>query len=104
VTLVLSAPILAEYRAAGAHLEERYGGLEFEKFVALLVLNSELIEAPASLRERVCADPDDDKFLACALAAGARVVVSGDTALLKVSGWNGIEVIKPRALLDRLSR
>jgi uncharacterized protein len=50
---------------------------------------------------RVCADPDDDKFLACALASGARLIVSGDEHLLAVNGWQGIEVIKPRAFADR---
>jgi predicted nucleic acid-binding protein len=49
----------------------------------------------------VCADRDDDKFLACALVAGAPIVVSGDAALLETSGWRGIEVIKPRTFVDR---
>lgn len=31
-TLVLSAPILAEYRATGAEFEANYGGADFEAF------------------------------------------------------------------------
>jgi predicted nucleic acid-binding protein len=34
--------------------------------------------------------PDDAMFLAAALAANARLIVSGDTHLLRVSGWRGI--------------
>jgi predicted nucleic acid-binding protein len=60
-----------------------------------------MVDAPGALPEPVCSDPDDDKFLACAVAAGAPVVVSGDAALLKVSGWNGIDVLKPRTFVDR---
>jgi uncharacterized protein len=104
LALVLSAPILIEYREAGARLEARYGGAEFETFIGLLVMNSELVDAPADLPEQVCEDADDDKFLAAALATGTRVVVSGDAALLRATGWNGIEVLRPRQLLDRLGR
>jgi len=34
----------------------------------------------------VCDDPDDDKFLACALTGRCKVVVRGDKNLLKVTG------------------
>jgi uncharacterized protein len=102
LALVLSAPILLEYREAGARLEARYGGAEFETFMGLLVMNSELVDAPGELPEQVCDDVEDDKFLAAALATGTRVVVSGDAALLRVTGWNGIEVLRPRQLLDLL--
>ncbi|MGH8435578.1 MAG: PIN domain-containing protein [Pseudomonas sp.] len=46
-------------------------------------------------------DPADDKFLSCALASGADVIISGDRQLLATSGWNGIEVLRPRAFVDR---
>ena len=101
ISLVLSAPVLAEYREVGHELEARYRALDFESFAALLVVNSEIVDAPDHLPEQVCADPDDDKFLACALAARCNTVISGDRALLDVSGWAGIEVLKPRMLLDR---
>jgi uncharacterized protein len=102
IALVLSAPILIEYRDAGSRLEARYGGAEFETFIGLLVMNSELVDAPADLPEQVCDDAADDKFLAAALATGTRLVVSGDAALLRATGWNGIEVVRPRQFLDLL--
>ena len=99
--IVISAPILAEYREVGQELSARYGELDFESFAALLVLNSEIVDAPGHLPVPVCADPDDDKFLACAAAAGARILISGDAALHKTTGWAGIEVLKPRVFFDR---
>jgi putative PIN family toxin of toxin-antitoxin system len=99
-TLVLSASILAEYRAAAAAFEKAYGGADFEAFAALIVVNCEIVEAPESLPEPVCRDPDDDKFLSCALSSGASVIVSGDRALRAVSGWNGIEILTPRAFVE----
>jgi putative PIN family toxin of toxin-antitoxin system len=68
INLVLSASILAEYREAAAEFEAKHGGSDFESFAALLVVNSEIVEAPDHVSQRVCSDPDDDKFLACALA------------------------------------
>ena len=44
---------------------------------------------------------DDETFLACALASGAGIIVSGDKHLLSVSGYRGIEVLRPRAFVDR---
>ena len=51
--------------------------------------------------EPVCSDPDDDKFLACAIASGSRIIVSGDKHLIKVSGFEGIEVLKPSQFVKR---
>ncbi len=50
----------------------------------------------------VCEDPDDDKFLACALSGHARLVVSGDKALVATSGYRGIKVVTPRSFMDSL--
>jgi predicted nucleic acid-binding protein len=45
------------------------------------------------ISQQVCSDPDHHRFLACALAAGINVVVSGDKQLSVVSGWNSIEIL-----------
>jgi predicted nucleic acid-binding protein len=45
--------------------------------------------------------PDDNKFIACALASESTVIVSGDKHLLKVSGYQNIEVLKPREFVDK---
>jgi predicted nucleic acid-binding protein len=75
--------------------------MDFEAFAALLVMNSEVVDAPEYLSPPVCADSADDKFLACGAAAGCRVIVSGDRQLLATSGWAGIEVVKPRDFVER---
>ena len=96
---VLSAEILEEYQRVGVELKGRYAGVDLEPFLALLGVHAEFVEAPA-LKEPVAADPDDDKFLACALAAGVLLIVSGDRDLLEQSGWRSIRVLKPRAFVD----
>jgi len=36
----------------------------------------------------------------CALADGSKIIMSRDKHLLKVSGWQGIQVLKPREFVD----
>ncbi len=48
-----------------------------------------------------CRDPRDNKFLELALAAGARLLVSGDRRdLLSMSPWRGIEIVSVRAFVQ----
>ena len=44
-------------------------------------------------------DPDDDKFVACAVALKAEIVVTGDKALRKVGSFGGIRILTPAEFL-----
>ena len=68
----------------------------------LLTVNAIWVDAPQR-PFHVSTDPDDDKFLACALASRTKIVVSGDKHLLTVSGYRGIEIIKPALFTERHS-
>lgn len=68
IEFVLSAEILEEYQRVGQELASQYPGVDVEPFLALLMVGGTFVEVPP-LPERVSSDPDDDKFLACALAA-----------------------------------
>jgi putative PIN family toxin of toxin-antitoxin system len=48
-------------------------------------------------------DPDDNRILECALAAGADVIVSGDHHLLGLIAYEGIVIRTPREFLTILS-
>ena len=85
VTLVVSPTILDEYRRVGEELAAGHEGIDLSPFLSLLAVHAEIIDAPA-LPSPVCSDRDDDKFIACALAGGVSIVVSGDKALLAVNG------------------
>ena len=69
--------------------------------VTRVAASATLVSAPP-LSEPVCADGDDDKFLACAVAARAGYVVSGDGALLATSPYRNVIVIRPRDFMDNL--
>lgn len=57
----------------------------------------------ASISPTVTADLDDDAVHACALAADAELVVSGDHALLNLKHYHGIPIVSPRAASERIS-
>jgi len=97
--LLISQEILQEYREVGEALAKRFSGVDLSPILELLIVKAELTESP-SLLEAVCDDPEDDKFLACALAGNSKLIISGDKHLLKISGYRGIKVIKPRKFFD----
>lgn len=98
IELVVSEAILEEYRKTGAAMSEQFPLVDVSPWLELIVAEATLVLAPP-LPARVCTDPDDDKFLACALAASAKVICSGDKALLKTSGYHGIKVLTAKQLL-----
>ena len=48
---------------------------------------------PVDIRPTILDDPDDDQVLACALAARAEIIVSGDRHLLDLKEHQGIRVL-----------
>jgi predicted nucleic acid-binding protein len=50
------------------------------------------IVAPTETIQAIEADPTDDRILECAVAAGAEVIVSGDTDLLALGTFRGIRI------------
>jgi uncharacterized protein len=100
ITLIVSPAILGEYERVGQELQKEYPTIEFSPFLELLTIHGEMVEAPP-LPERVCTDADDDMFLACALACGAKIVISGDKALRKTSGYHGIMVLSAREYMEK---
>ena len=59
---------------------------------------------PAPLGKQRSRDAKDDPYLACALAAGAKVIVSRDDDLLALEKPFGIQIVTPRELLVKLTR
>ena len=75
-----------------ARLEQ--AGLTAQGFVDDLRRIATLV-TPPSMPRVVPADPDDDHVLACALAAAADLIVSGDHHLLDLSSFAGMPIVKP---------
>jgi putative PIN family toxin of toxin-antitoxin system len=97
--LVASQEILEEYQRVGETLAEQFPGVNLQPIIDLVTTNAEIFPNQV-LPESICEDPDDDKFIACALAGRCRVIISGDRHLLKVSGFRGLTVMSPRRFID----
>ena len=52
----------------------------------------------------VCRDPDDDKFLECAVAGRAKYLVTGDRDLRELGSFRGITILTAGEFLDRMNR
>ncbi len=51
---------------------------------------------PVNITRRIQAvadDPDDDKFIECAVSCGADFIISGDQHLLKIKEYEGIKIL-----------
>jgi putative PIN family toxin of toxin-antitoxin system len=57
--------------------------------------------SPSRVIPVVTADPDDDKVLACARAARAQWLVSGDQHLLALRQYRGIRIATPQMFLKQ---
>ncbi len=69
---------------------------EYEGFVNVV--------APAHIRRTVPDDADDDHVLACALAAHADWIVSGDAHLLNLKHYQGMRIIDAAEALRSLAQ
>jgi uncharacterized protein len=105
IELHLSADIIAEalatlVRNRRAQTNYRYTPQMAEAFCSSLFDFANMIDNPPPAPGAVPRDPDDDKIIACALAAGAEYVVSRDRDLLSLGAYAEITIITPEAFLQ----
>lgn len=98
--IVLSTEIVEEYIEVLQRLGKRHPPIETDVVIELLLAGAEVI-AVSSLDKPASADPDDDKFIACALASKAKVIISGDQHLLVLDGFLGLEIITPSGFFKK---
>ena len=76
-TICLTSEIMFEYREI---LERRFGSVSFAEEVMEMINTLPNVEhiSPAYRFNLITADPDDNKFVDCAVTAGATYIVSND--------------------------
>ena len=80
-------------------LSEKFPGVDISEILELFTVHAEMVNTQG-LEVLVCEDPDDNMFISCALGSKSKIIVSGDKHLLKISGYQEIEVFKPRVFID----
>jgi putative PIN family toxin of toxin-antitoxin system len=104
ITICVSGEILQEFREVLSRpkfkgkIQDRLTTVE-EIMQGVLRLAA-LYPAPPP-DEIVQTDPDDDKFIACALAAGAKYLISGDSHLLDLEEHTGVCIVTVREFLKQ---
>jgi uncharacterized protein len=80
IQLVVSPAIIDEYLRVAEILCDHYKSIDVQPILALLIERAIVVE-DTQPPEPVCRDPDDDKFLSCAVTGKVKLIVSGDKAL-----------------------
>lgn len=76
-------------------------GSSVEEMVGDYLALAKLVRSAA--HPSVVRDPDDDEIIACALAAQAKVIVSGDADLLALGTYQGIAILTATQMLRRIA-
>ena len=104
--LVVSEAIIAEMERVLHYprIQDRYGITDgdVDRLITSLQTDALLVAGNYEVRG-VSADPDDDKFLACALEAGADCIVTGDPDLLDLGQYQRVNILSPRTFLKAAS-
>lgn len=103
IKIVSSLEILDEYSRVGEILTKKYPGVDIAPFINLMIKDCEFF-TPIKLKNPISRDPDDDKFIAVALAANCHLIVSGDNDLLSITGYKDIEIINPNEFVKKYLR
>jgi putative PIN family toxin of toxin-antitoxin system len=101
IQVALSEEVIVEYRRVVNLLSAKLKNVNFDSVFEPLLMKTELV-GPCYLKEPVCQDPDDDKFIACAIASRCQYIISGDKHLLDVGKYNKINIVTPRYFVDNL--
>jgi putative PIN family toxin of toxin-antitoxin system len=101
VQLCLTRPIVREY----TDVLERLGlAEELSELLAVFARgHSCLFTSKTPDLSIVENDPDDDKFIECAVALQASHIVSGDKHLLQIEEYMGIKIVAPKAFVELLN-
>lgn len=103
ITLCLSRPIIDEYtdvlRRMGLQNER-----ELEELLSLFAHGFHVLFTAKTPKLKIIEkDPDDDKFMECAVALNSKNIISGDKSLQEIKDYMGIKIQSPKQFLDYFS-
>ena len=100
ITLCLSKPIIDEYIEVLRRLELQ-NEKEIDELLSLFAHGFHVVfTAKTPVLHVVEKDPDDNKFIECAVALKAEFVITGDKALKAIQEYMNIKIVSPKKFLD----
>lgn len=89
--LLLSEDILKEYERVLFKISKGKKDQLVNQWLLFIAENSLIVNVKK--RFKLSVDPDDDKFIECAVAGNAKYIVSGDSHLLDLKNVMNIEIL-----------
>jgi len=103
IILCLSQDIVEEY----IEVLTRLGLKDQQELSKLTKLFAEgynsIFAATTPHLEIVKDDPDDDKFIECAVELESKIIISGDKHLKDIKKYIDVEIMSPREFIDRFN-
>lgn len=106
IELVTSPALLDELRdvLSRSHLVPRLAAKQSSVTLAIDFYSQLALHvSPLAIPRVVPADPDDDHVIACAIAANAALVVSGDADLLAIGKHQHVEIVNAAEAVRRIN-
>ena len=99
MTLCLSKDVLDEYMDVLQRVGLRDEN-EIEELLSLFAKGFNILFTTKTPKIRaVKDDPDDDKFIECAVALKAEVIITGDKAFKRMGEYMGMKILTPQQFL-----
>lgn len=102
VDVVASKEIVDEYEEIVLRLKQKYPAISTRIPLHKLLSRFEII--PVRSEIHVSRDPDDDKFISCAVEGKCLYIVSGDSDLLSIKDYGDIVILTVVDFLNLLER
>ena len=87
----ISQEIVDEYRQTIEYLQNKYPSRRITVPLTQIIAACDMVDISSMVS--VCRDPDDDKFIACALDSHSLYIVSGDKDLLAVRQYKDVLIV-----------
>lgn len=95
----ISIAILNELKRVVSYPKLKFSDLLQNRILEFVFFYSEIVE-PTQHISPITKDPDDNKFLECAMAAGAEFIISGDPHLINVIEYNAVKIVSAATFLN----
>lgn len=99
VDVVASKEIVDEYEDIVHRLQQKYPAISTKIPLQEFIARFEIIRVSSDIH--ISRDPDDDKFISCAVDGKCIYIVSGDNDLLSIGNYRDIEILTVVDFLNR---
>ena len=99
IEVCVSDAIASEYHKTANQLAQKYSVRESSTSLDDILSQCEFVSPTQSVN--ICRDPDDNKFIECALEGKCIYIVSGDADLLDLHSYADIEIVTVAEFFER---